>query len=168
MDKSSPVLRSMNDLEKRSGEPRDKMVGIERVLEKYEDKRSSRTASLVERARPEEKAILAKTVSISGEGGGFGEAAEASSKVFVPRMMVSPMISLVWCEESSTYARSSISIRSKCGFSAEGRRRRWTSCSWRGSGTFQHTSDPEGNTKTSPGPSKHSLVDSFWLTGLGV
>lgn len=89
----------------------------------------SRTASLADRARPEEKAILARTVAVSGEGVGWESSklvvvrllSRESSVVgpfddddaFVPRMMVSPTMQLVSVVASSRYSRSSISIVSR-------------------------------------------------------
>ena len=54
----------------------------------------SSTASLVERAKPEEKAILVRIVSTEEEGSESGEG-------FVPRMMVSPRMEEVSRVESS-------------------------------------------------------------------
>jgi len=53
----------MKGREKGMREPRERTVGIDRVESKYLFRFVSRTASLVERARPEEKAILARVVS---------------------------------------------------------------------------------------------------------
>lgn len=44
-------------------EPLERSVGMDRVEDMYLLRLVSRTASLVERARPEEKAILARVVS---------------------------------------------------------------------------------------------------------
>lgn len=90
----------------------------------------SRTASLADRAKPEEKAILARIVAVSGEGVGWESSkvvvarlmGRVSSVVdpfdddddaFVPRMMVSPTMQLVSVVASSRYSRSSISIVSR-------------------------------------------------------
>ena len=81
----------------------------------------SRTASLVERARPEEKAILAKVVSTSPLERGVSlpatltsgciylDSLAPSDPILVPRVITSPLILLLSRLGSSLNSRSSTS-----------------------------------------------------------
>lgn len=110
-------------------------------------RRVSRTASLVLRARPEEKAILVRVVSVLWISSGLlleeeEEAREEEEEleevfwdwwcsggedwVLVPRTMVSPLMALLECVGSSMYSKSSSSSWSRWDCCAAGRRVRFT------------------------------------------
>jgi hypothetical protein len=75
MDSNSPVLRKMKERED-GVRPEASRDGMLRVLAWYDDSSVSSTASLVLRARPDENAIFASTVSVSWRcaSSGFGAA----------------------------------------------------------------------------------------------
>lgn len=191
MESSSPVFLSMKGREKGRREPRPivshaflnstgrvmgrgvpwlRIVGIVRVDEKYASVNRSNTANFVERARPEENAILARTVESSGDsmsarlvsvnaegspevGVGVEECSDARrDSNFVPRIIVSPIIADRSFVVSTIYSRSSVSIcrLPECEFTAAGGRTRSTKRRTIRSGTFHATTVPEGNMKRSP------------------